>query len=56
VIIAHRLATLDRADQILVMDHGRVVELGDREALAADPDSRYTHLLRASAAAQAEVA
>ncbi|MBV9952057.1 MAG: ATP-binding cassette domain-containing protein, partial [Acidimicrobiia bacterium] len=56
VIIAHRLATLDRADQILVMDHGRVVELGDRAALAADPASRYTHLLQASAAAQAEVA
>jgi ABC-type multidrug transport system fused ATPase/permease subunit len=56
VIIAHRLATLDRADQILVLDHGRIVEHGDREALAADPASRYTHLLQASAAAQAEVA
>jgi ABC-type multidrug transport system fused ATPase/permease subunit len=56
VIIAHRLATLDRADEVLVVDHGRVVEHGDRAVLAADPDSRYTHLLQSSAAARAEVA
>jgi ATP-binding cassette subfamily B protein len=56
VIIAHRLATLDRADAILVLDHGRIVEHGDREALEADPDSHYRRLLRASTAAQAEVA
>ncbi len=30
VVIAHRLATLDRADQILVLDHGQVAEHGDR--------------------------
>jgi ABC-type multidrug transport system fused ATPase/permease subunit len=56
VVIAHRLATLDRADEILVMDHGRVVEHGARADLLADPDSRYRHLLRSSAAASAEVA
>jgi ATP-binding cassette subfamily B protein len=46
VIIAHRLATVDRADDILILDWGRVVELGSREALAADPDSRFASLLR----------
>ena len=56
VVIAHRLATLDRADEILVMDHGRVVEHGARADLLADPQSRYRHLLRASATASAEVA
>lgn len=47
VIIAHRLATLQRADQILIMDGGRVLEFGPRATLAADPDSRFSQLLRA---------
>ncbi len=33
VIIAHRLATIKKADQILVMDHGKVVEQGKHEEL-----------------------
>ena len=45
IIIAHRLHTLERADDVLVMDAGRVVEFGDRRALAADPSSRYAQLL-----------
>ncbi|MGH9212189.1 MAG: ABC transporter ATP-binding protein [Acidimicrobiales bacterium] len=45
VIIAHRLATLDRVDEICVVDHGRIVEYGPRDALAADTDSRYAGLL-----------
>lgn len=32
-VIAHRLATVRRADQILVLDHGRIVERGTHEAL-----------------------
>jgi len=28
LVIAHRLATVQRADRIAVMDHGRVVEIG----------------------------
>jgi len=50
VVIAHRLATLARVDRILVLDHGRVAELGDRARLTADPDSHYARLLAASAA------
>lgn len=46
VIIAHRLATVERADDILILDHGRVVEHGERAALAADPRSRFSGLLR----------
>ncbi|MCU1496797.1 MAG: transporter, ATP-binding/permease protein [Acidimicrobiales bacterium] len=45
IIIAHRLATLDRVDAICVLDQGRVVEHGLREDLAADPSSRYHGLL-----------
>ena len=46
VIIAHRLATVDRADDILILDRGRVVEYGVRLDLASDPDSRFSSLLR----------
>ena len=46
VIIAHRLDTLDRVDEIAVLEHGRLVEHGTRAALAADPGSRYAGLRR----------
>jgi ABC-type multidrug transport system fused ATPase/permease subunit len=47
IVIAHRLTTVERADSILVLESGRVAELGRREQLASDPDSRFSHLLRA---------
>ena len=34
ILIAHRIATLMNADQILVLDHGRVAQLGTHEELA----------------------
>jgi ATP-binding cassette subfamily B protein len=46
IIIAHRLATLTRADDVLILDDGRVVEFGERLALAADPASRFSRFLR----------
>jgi ABC-type multidrug transport system fused ATPase/permease subunit len=46
LIIAHRLATLDRADRILILEGGRVVEAGQRSELAADPTSRFSRLQR----------
>lgn len=45
VIIAHRLETVRTADEIMVVDAGRIVEHGARERLAADPTSRYAGLL-----------
>jgi ATP-binding cassette, subfamily B, bacterial len=47
IVIAHRLASLEQCDTICVLDHGRVVEHGDREALASDPRSVFGRLLRA---------
>ena len=47
IIIAHRLTTIDRADRILILDEGRVAELGRRAELARDPASRLSRLLRA---------
>jgi ATP-binding cassette, subfamily B, bacterial len=46
VIIAHRLHTLDRVDDVLVLGDGQVLEHGDRRTLAADPTSRFAGLLR----------
>lgn len=47
VVIAHRLATAERADRILILEDGRVAELGRRDDLARDPGSRFARLLRA---------
>jgi ATP-binding cassette subfamily B protein len=46
IIIAHRLHTVQRADDILILEGGRVAEFGPRAALAADPNSRFSRLLR----------
>jgi ATP-binding cassette subfamily B protein len=45
IVIAHRLGTVTRADDILILDDGRVVEFGERSALAADPNSSFSVLL-----------
>ncbi len=46
IIIAHRLATVQRADTIMILEQGRIAEHGPRAALAADPGSRFATLLR----------
>ncbi|MGH8951825.1 MAG: ABC transporter ATP-binding protein [Acidimicrobiia bacterium] len=45
VIIAHRLETVRLADEIMVVDAGRIVEHGSRQTLGDDPTSRYAGLL-----------
>ena len=42
-VIAHRLSTIRRADQILVVENGRIVERGDHESLYA-AKGRYRDL------------
>jgi len=45
IVIAHRLGTVTRADDILILDDGRVAEFGERASLAADPGSKLAKLL-----------
>ena len=47
VIIAHRLATVKRADEILILEDGRIAERGARARLAADPNAHFARLLYA---------
>jgi ATP-binding cassette subfamily B protein len=47
VIIAHRLSTVQRADDILILERGGVLEHGSRELLARDQGSRFSRLLSA---------
>jgi len=56
VIIAHRLATLDAVDEVLVLERGQVLEHGRREDLVTDPDSHFARLLAVSATARGSLA
>ena len=51
LVIAHRLSTIRRADQILVVENGRIVESGRHEELLAK-GARYADLYRTQFAAQ----
>jgi ATP-binding cassette subfamily B protein len=46
IIVAHRLGTVQRADEIMILQDGQVIEHGDRVALTTDPDSRFYSLLQ----------
>lgn len=47
IIIAHRLETVKRADDILILKDGRILEHGARQALVRDSGSHFARLLRA---------
>ncbi len=45
LVIAHRLSTIESADKIVVLDHGKIVEIGDHASLI-QKDSHYAELHR----------
>ena len=46
IVIAHRLETVHRADDIMILEGGAVCEHGERERLAGDLNSRFYSLLQ----------
>ncbi|MHA2308801.1 MAG: ATP-binding cassette domain-containing protein, partial [Candidatus Heimdallarchaeaceae archaeon] len=46
IIIAHRLSTLQKVDEILIIDKGNILEYGKREDLEKNTDSKFYHLLQ----------
>lgn len=53
-VIAHRLSAVRQADRIVVMDKGRIVEMGDHNALIARPKGIYARLWAMQSATQVE--
>ena len=49
VIIAHRLSTIREADQIVFLEEGRIVEVGEHDALMAKPHGRYRRFVELQA-------
>jgi ATP-binding cassette, subfamily B, bacterial len=47
IVIAHHLGTVQKVDEIMILEEGSIVEHGGRKDLAADPTSRFAHLLEA---------
>lgn len=46
IIIAHKLSTLNRADDILLLGNGKVVESGERKGLLENKNSKYYNLIQ----------
>ena len=55
IVIAHRLATIQKADKIIVMNAGEIVEFGTHKSLLKNQDGIYRGLYEAQFLKQAEL-
>jgi ATP-binding cassette subfamily B protein len=46
IVVAHRLATVAHASKIIVMERGRLVQVGTHDELLSDANGAYAHLVR----------
>lgn len=47
IIIAHRLDTVEKVDNIMILDDGEIQEYGRRAKLVSNPESQFSRLLKA---------
>ena len=45
IVIAHRLSTISNADQVIVLDKGRIIQSGEFNQLAKEKKGMFSHLL-----------
>ena len=48
IVIAHRLSTIRNADQVIVLDKGRIIQSGEFNQLAKEKTGMFSHLIRGS--------
>uniref|UniRef100_A0A915MBZ2 Uncharacterized protein n=1 Tax=Meloidogyne javanica TaxID=6303 RepID=A0A915MBZ2_MELJA len=46
ILIAHRLSTVERADRIIVLDEGNIVQMGSHSELMEQPEGLYNKLVK----------
>ncbi len=56
IVIAHRLATIKKADKIIVMEKGQIVEIGTHKELLKKEDGYYRNLYEVQFASHEEIA
>ena len=45
IVIAHRLSTIRNADQVIVLEQGRIIQSGEFHQLAKEKKGMFSHLL-----------
>ncbi len=46
IVVAHRLGTVQRSDEIMILEDGQISEYGPREQLSSDPSKKFYGLLQ----------